>query len=291
MRGNQPLISANVLMISGCQDKQTSADVQSVSDFCLPDPAGRSGGACTSALLKVLYHKQKVPQKPLSWRDTMLEMRKILKKKKFDQVPQLSSSVKIDVDKRFQLVPDYVRGIKRAVMIGINYIGQEGCLSGCHNDVCNMKAYLIDVLGFKDENIVVLMDDGQHIPPTKSNILLSLLTLCKKSKVGDAAYFHYSGHGGRIKDENGDESDGYDETLVPVDFAQAGQIKDDELYHLLVGAMPRNTSLTCVMDCCHSGSVLDLPYIILGDKKAVAMSCNQKHSLARIERMIHLAEI
>lgn len=45
-------IKATVLMISGCQDSQTSADVSNVSSFTLPDPNGRAGGACTSALLQ-----------------------------------------------------------------------------------------------------------------------------------------------------------------------------------------------------------------------------------------------
>lgn len=44
-------------------------------------------------------------------------------------------------------------------------------------------------------------------------------------------FFHYSGHGGRVKDTDGDEDDGYDETIYPVDFQQyegeSGQIVDD----------------------------------------------------------------
>ena len=39
------IIKANVRMISGCMDTQTSADVSNVETFELPDPAGRSGGA------------------------------------------------------------------------------------------------------------------------------------------------------------------------------------------------------------------------------------------------------
>ena len=48
-------LQADIRMISGCDDHQTSADVSSVADFELPDPAGRAGGACTSTLLNVLY--------------------------------------------------------------------------------------------------------------------------------------------------------------------------------------------------------------------------------------------
>ena len=36
---------------------------------------------------------------------------------------------------------------------------------------------------------------------------------------------HYSGHGGFVEDDNGDEDDRYDVTMIPVDFQQAGQIR------------------------------------------------------------------
>lgn len=44
-------------------------------------------------------------------------------------------------------------------------------------------------------------------------------------------FFHFSGHGGRVKDSDGDEDDGYDETIYPVDHdryqGDSGQIVDD----------------------------------------------------------------
>ena len=66
---------------------------------------------------------------------------------------------------------------------------------------------------------------------------------------------HYSGHGGRVKDETGEDPSGYCSTLCPVDFdkPRVGQILDKELYKHLVCSMQKGTSLTCLMDCCHSG--------------------------------------
>lgn len=61
------------------------------------------------------------------------------------------------------------------------------------------------------------------------------------------------------------KEDGYDETLVPLDYTSAGQIRDDDLFLTLIGKMPKDVQLTCVMDCCHSGSVLDLPYTFVAD--------------------------
>lgn len=51
----------------------------------------------------------------------------------------------------------------------------------------------------------------------------------KGAKAGDSLFMHYSGHGGSVKDHTGDEEDQKDETMVPVDYAKSGQIKDDEI--------------------------------------------------------------
>ncbi len=38
------------------------------------------------------------------------------------------------------------------------------------------------------------------------------------AQAGDNLFMHYSGHGGNMRDDNGDEKDGMDETLVPLDY-------------------------------------------------------------------------
>jgi len=259
-------IPANVRMISGCKDSQTSADVSNVASFSLPDPAGRAGGACTAAMLKTLYNDEEDRGVDLSFQDTLLQMRKVLDQGSYTQIPQLSSSRPLDIHTKFDLVPDDgFEGTKRAVMIGINYVGQQGELAGCHNDVGNMKRYIQKVHGFTDEHMTVLMDDGQHEEPTYGNIMAAFRQLVENTKEGDAVFVHYSGHGGKLRDDDGDEADGYDETLVPLDYQEAGQIRDDDIFSTLIGPMPRNVTMTCVMDCCHSGTVLDLPYSFVAD--------------------------
>ena len=126
-------------MISGCRDEQTSADVSNVASFQLPDPAGRAGGACTSALLNVVYEDHKTPEDVLSFQEVLLKMREMLSAKNFTQIPQLSSSRPLDIHTPFTLVPpENEGGTRRAVVIAINYVGQQGELSGCHNDGYNM---------------------------------------------------------------------------------------------------------------------------------------------------------
>jgi metacaspase-1 len=117
----QQAIPAEFHMISGSHDSQTSADVSNVGKFQLPNPAGRAGGACTSALLQVLYRDGHATATNLSWVELLRQMRSELLKMGFDQVPQLTSSRLIDVNKTMYIVPPGSHGRRRAVLIGINY--------------------------------------------------------------------------------------------------------------------------------------------------------------------------
>jgi hypothetical protein len=69
------------------------------------------------------------------------------------------------------------------------------------------------------------------------------------------------GHGGQTKDLDGDEEDGYDEVIYPVDFRTQGHIVDDEMHRIMVQSLRPGVRLTAIFDSCHSGSALDLPYI------------------------------
>jgi len=73
----------NVIMISGCQDNQTSADAKINNDF---------QGAMTNALLCVLNKKSSI-----SWVNLLKDMRNELKCSNFEQIPQLSSGKNIDI--------------------------------------------------------------------------------------------------------------------------------------------------------------------------------------------------
>lgn len=275
-------IPAVVRLFSGCKDEQTSADVSNVESFQLPDPAGKAGGACTSALLQVLYADNQDTAEDLSFKEVVSKLRENLEEGEFSQIPQLSSSRPMDINEKFHLVPEEFEGTKRAVMIGINYVGQEGELSGCHNDVKHMMEYLIDVHGFEAENITLLMDDGENTEPTRANILSAYQTLINECQEGDVVFCHFSGHGGKLKDDNGDEEDGYDETLVPLDYATEGQIRDDDLLKDLVCAMPKGVTMTCLFDCCHSGTVLDLPFAYVGDDEHEEMETPENFNFDHI---------
>merc|ERR1712125_105284 len=154
-------------------------------------------------------------------------------------------------------------GQKKAVLVGINYLShQRGRLKGCINDVKNMQNFLAKY-GFNGQNVRVLTDDltDASRQPTRANILRDLRWLVQGARPGDSLFFHFSGHGSQVVDTSGDEDDGMDETILPVDYNKAGQIIDDELHEILVAPLPAGCKLTSLMDCCHSGTGLDLPYV------------------------------
>lgn len=147
---------------------------------------------------------------------------------------------------------------KLALLIGINYRNSKAELNGCINDVILMKNILISKFGYLEKNIILLTDDT-NIKPTKKNIIDYIQQLVDKSNNGiNEFWLHYSGHGTNIKDLNGDENDGYDEVIVPLDYDK-GIITDDQLYQILQN-LHKNSRMFCIMDCCHSGTILDLQY-------------------------------
>jgi hypothetical protein len=145
---------------------------------------------------------------------------------------------------------------KQALVVGINYTGTPSALSGCINDA-NAMGEKLTAKGYKCE----IMTDGviqgsPHGLPTRKGILQAFLDLILSGK--QELFFHYSGHGSQVVDENGDERDGMDETIVPLDYTTNGMITDDELRGII--CCLRNQRLVMVLDCCHSGTGMDGPY-------------------------------
>lgn len=253
-------IPAEWCMFASSADHQQSNEVYNVGNTMnLPDPQGREGGACTAAFLQACYRDERDTSVDLSYVGILRKMRDAMDDLGFkDQSPQLSCSREVDVNKTMHIVPPGSVGNKRALLIGINYVGQKGELKACHNDVNNMKQFLMDVHGFQERDMLILVDDGQHKMPTKKNIETGFRILTSRSKPGDVVFMMFSGkfraaegrcvcafsfwafksdisvvfvegHGGQQPDLDGDEEDGFDETLIPVDFAESGHILDDDI--------------------------------------------------------------
>ncbi|KDQ21672.1 hypothetical protein BOTBODRAFT_210352 [Botryobasidium botryosum FD-172 SS1] len=177
----------------------------------------------------------------------------------------------------------------RALIIGINY-GDEassGARSTCarcrskmisnnpasgdepdisfvlhtHDNAREMKK-LIQAQGYEERNIRLLLDDptlGDEMQPTKANLMANFKWLVEGATSQDRFFFYYAGHGGQTPDLDGDEADGLDETILPIDHRTNGEIVDDLIHEILIKPLPVRSRLTGVIDCCHSGTILDLP--------------------------------
>ena len=152
---------------------------------------------------------------------------------------------------------------KKALIVGINYFGTSAQLRGCINDARCMHYLLVHRLGFREDQILFMTDDHPDTSrrPTKANMFTGMQWLMTGLHPGDSLVFHYSGHGSQQRDFLGVEIDGLNETLCPMDFRYAGEIVDDDLNRILVNPLPHGVKLHSVIDACHSGSVLDLPYV------------------------------
>ncbi|KAJ3692639.1 hypothetical protein LUZ60_011734 [Juncus effusus] len=154
-------------------------------------------------------------------------------------------------------------GRKKAVVCGISYKGAKHELKGCVNDAKCMKYLLEHRFKFPAASIIMLTEEesDQSKIPTKENIIMALHWLVHDCQPGDSLVFHYSGHGSQQEDKNGDEADGMDETILPLDFEKNGVIVDDEINDIIVRPLPAGAKLHAVIDACHSGTVMDLPYL------------------------------
>lgn len=91
---------------------------------------------------------------------------------------------------------------KKALLIGINYTGTENELNGCHNDVENVRDFLVNDRGFSDDSkdMVIMTDtpDNEGTPfwPSGENILAAFKWLTSYNRDGDILWLSYSGHGG-----------------------------------------------------------------------------------------------
>ena len=168
---------------------------------------------------------------------------------------------------------------KKALCIGINYVGSQYELNGCFNDVNNIKSKLIANYGFVETDILVITDDTtSKIKPTKINMLNEIKNLLENAKTNDLLLLCFSGHGSQTTDLNGDEKDGLDEMIISADLQS---ITDDSLNSLVRTCIPAsstNVSLFVLFDSCHSGTMLDLKYQYLDTLNNNNLTLNEKNA-------------
>jgi regulator of RNase E activity RraB len=139
--------------------------------------------------------------------------------------------------------------MKSALYVGINAYGHGSDLSGCVNDA-NDWAEILRTRGYDITSSDVITDADA----TKANIVAGLKEKIGRLKRGDAFIFQYSGHGTYVPDVNGDEVDGRDEAICPIDIFNGQYILDDELYDIF-SERAVGSKVVFISDSCHSGTV------------------------------------
>ena len=95
---------------------------------------------------------------------------------------------------------------KIALIIGISKYSYSESIPeiNTEKDVELIKQTLLNQ-GFLDENILILQNEAT----SRKKIVNAFKThLIEKAEPGDIAFFHFSGHGQQVMDDNGDEADG-----------------------------------------------------------------------------------
>ena len=142
----------------------------------------------------------------------------------------------------------------RVLLIGINrYKDSRLNIPGCVEDANETANFIKKKYGFKDEEIKILTNQDA----TSSNIVKSFEDwLIKGTEPGERVFFLYSGHGSQLPDDNGDEADKLDETIIPYDTVPttgANEIRDDKFEELITQLSGRMAVL--LFDSCHSGDI------------------------------------
>lgn len=133
---------------------------------------------------------------------------------------------------------------KYALLVGVGvYKNPKANLPGIDKDI-DMAQQIAIRQGFKPENTLLLRDDQA----TLGNMRQALGWLAKNTAPNDEVFIYVSSHGSHIRDRNGDEDDGQDETLYLYD----GHLIDDEL-HVLLSRIP-SRDMRIIVDACHSGT-------------------------------------
>lgn len=91
-----------------------------------------------------------------------------------------------------------------------------------------------------------------YFDPTKEDFKTLFKTFISSNL--DHIVMYYSGHGSYTHDKNKDEADGRDECLV----FKNGNVVDDEIA-AMINDCNNCKKLTLIADCCHSGTIFDIP--------------------------------
>jgi hypothetical protein len=152
---------------------------------------------------------------------------------------------------------------KHALIIAVGDYPKEGRWTkiSSTSDIPLIKDVL-SAQGFSDDHIAIIKDQAA----TKEGIANAFKKLIEQVKAGDIVVIHFSGHGQQIKDNNHEEMDGYDESIIPYNAQRVYQkgvyegenhFRDDELNQILSQLrvkLGKKGNVLVILDACHSGT-------------------------------------
>lgn len=152
---------------------------------------------------------------------------------------------------------------KRAFLVGISHY--DTALTGYQwNNIHGVEDVnlLNPILRKQGFAITALLDEQA----TFDNIIRQINLFAGRTKKGDIVYLHFSAHGQPVEDLNGDEEDGWDEAIVPIDaykiykkgvYEGKKHLTDDLLNNYIKKLREKigpTGFLYVVIDACHAGT-------------------------------------
>lgn len=132
--------------------------------------------------------------------------------------------------------------VKRALCVGMDQSQIAGPCVGSKTDA-EVASVLAKQMGFDTRTLF----DEQA---TYDTVLTALNAMVTDVQPGSTLFLFWSGHGGQMRDLNGDEIDGMDECLYPWD----NYLLDDELADIF-DRVPAGVRVFFICDTCHSSTM------------------------------------
>lgn len=165
---------------------------------------------------------------------------------------------------------------RKALLIGIRYSTARPSRSrqqevsdlgvAPHNEVDIWRNILIKNFGYREEDVICMMDTEEYREttrwPNRANILDQLAALVHNTKPADRRFLLVAGHGSqRACTSDWTELDGKDEVMTTMEQnGTCAIIKDNDFRRILVDGLPRGAFLRVILELCNSGTLLDLPF-------------------------------
>ena len=154
-------------------------------------------------------------------------------------------------------------------------------MNGCENDMNRLSEWIQDRCHFENNDIKKLTSTSA----TKMNIMNELKDMVDFAKNNNDSelWLSYSGHGSYYSSFK--ESDYQNEIICPCDYQTNGFISDDWLRKEFVDKLPSDCKVFVIMDCCHSGSNMDLPYCMKDNEITRREDMSAPDSIAKIIKL------